>query len=137
MKWTFLLYVALCNIALADDNYKCVIDRVEQSHTDSGSSVNLYRNSYIGKVFNVERNSGLMVGALNNSYITIPQIIDKGSKSNSYKVITTLKLDEGTGNGSNLYALIIDEFVKSQNKPFTFLQNNMVYFGNCEHVSNS
>ena len=44
-----------------------------------------------------------------------------------------MRLEDGVGVGSNIYALTINEFSKSPNKPFVFLNNDVVFFGSCEH----
>jgi len=119
--------------ATATDEYSCTIERVEHSHGEEDSPLRLYRKAYIGKTFTVDRTTGLMKGSLENSYATLPEVIDSGSKDNSFKVVTTMKLSQGAGRGSNLYALIVDEFVEGPRKPFVFLQNEAVYFGFCEH----
>ncbi|MCL4537061.1 MAG: hypothetical protein M1610_05670 [Nitrospirae bacterium] len=120
--------------AYAGDDYKCKIIRLSLAEGDSGNIYNMYIKNYIGKEFTVERNSGLMSGALKNSYVTKPQVIDRGSKlNNSYKVVTTMKVEEGAGVGSNIYALNILEYVESPNKPFVFMENEVVYFGSCVH----
>ena len=119
--------------AIAGDDFRCTIERVAQSHEEPSHSVKLLLENYIGKQFTIERRTGLMAGALKNSYITSPQVIDYGSKGNSYKVVTTLKPGEGLGPGSNLYALVVDEFVEEAKKPFVFLENERVFFGTCEH----
>ena len=74
-----------------------------------------------------------MAGVLKNSYITMPQVIDYGSNDNAYKVVTTLRREEGAGAGSNIYALAISEYETSAQKPFVFLRNEFVYLGQCEH----
>lgn len=73
-----------------------------------------------------------MAGALKNSYITEPQVIDPGSNQNSFKVINALPKIPARA-GSNIYALNIDEYYESTKKPFVFLENATVYLGECEH----
>ena len=68
-----------------------------------------------------------------NSYATKPQVIDSGSKDNAFKVVTTMRIEQGAGAGSNIYALTVNEYDKSQKKPFIFLNNDVVFFGACEH----
>lgn len=118
--------------AKARDDYRCVIERVSVAQGDIGSSYEFYRRNYIGKEFTVERTSGLMAGAIKNSYVTKPEVIDFGSKENSYKVVTTLRRDQST-TGSNIYALTILEYLESEKKPFVFLENEAVFFGRCVH----
>jgi hypothetical protein len=74
-----------------------------------------------------------MAGVLKNSYVTKPQVIDSGSKDNAFKVVTTMSIEQGVGAGSNIYALTIIEYDKSPKKPFIFLNNDVVFFGACEH----
>lgn len=74
-----------------------------------------------------------MAGVLKNSYVTRPQVIDSGSKDNSYKVITTMKKEERFGAGSNIYVLTVNEFDEADKKPFIFLENATAYLGTCIH----
>ncbi len=76
-----------------------------------------------------------MSGALKNSFVTDPQVIDFGSTGtgNGYKVITTMRTDQGLGAGSNIYALHISEYVEEDQKPFVFLHDSTVYLGQCKH----
>jgi hypothetical protein len=119
--------------AMAGDDYRCTIERVAHSHANAASQLEFLKKTYVGRQFTVERRTGLMAGALKNSFVTSPQVVDVGSKDNSFKVVTTLRLDQGAGRGSNVYALVVDEFVEGPSKPFVFLENEVVYFGNCEH----
>lgn len=114
-------------------NYRCIVERVSSASGDSGNSYQFYVDNYVGKVFTVDRASGVMVGALKNSYVTAPQVIDLGSSENAYKVVTTMRIDQGAGAGSNIYALTIEEFESGPQKPFVFLENGNVFFGQCEH----
>ncbi|WP_339421295.1 MULTISPECIES: hypothetical protein [unclassified Pseudomonas] len=112
----------------AGSDYGCTIERVV------GASDDAYSQAYVGKKFNVDRLTGLMVGALKNSYVTNPQVIDHGSSKNSFKVVTTMRKDQGVGAGSNIYALTINEYQNGARKPFIFLNNDQAYIGWCEHL---
>jgi len=114
-------------------DYRCTIEGLSIASVDAVSSYATLSKIYIGKKFTVERKSGVMAGILKNSYVTNPQVIDAGSSDNSYKVVSTMKVSEGAGAGSNIYALNIAEFEPVEKKPFVFLQNNQVFFGYCEH----
>jgi len=116
-----------------DDDYRCTINRVSLAQGDFGQEFENLKKRYVGKEFTVERRTGLMAGTLKNSYGTDPQVIDHGSKDNSYKVVTTMKIEEGTGYGSNVHVLIISEYEKAPKKPFVHLCNEEVYFRYCEH----
>lgn len=116
-----------CGQAIAATDYRCTVER-----TDSATE-NSVGHLFIGKQFTVERRTGLMAGALKNSYVTAPQVIDPGSTDNSFKVVTTMQLDQGLGVGSAVYALVINEYQDSPRKNFVFLEGDDVYFGWCEH----
>ena len=74
-----------------------------------------------------------MAGALKNAYVTKPDVIDFGSPGNSYKVINSLRLDQGAGRGSNVYMLVVQEYFQGTDKPFVFADNDEVFFGKCMH----
>lgn len=80
-----------------------------------------------------ERATGRMSGALKNTYFTDPVVIDYGSRENAYKAVTTMRLDQGLGAGSNIYALNVAEYEEDEKKPFVFLWNGTVFFGQCIH----
>jgi hypothetical protein len=125
--------VLTTGVVVASDDYRCTIERLSLAGGDSGATYDLNMKNYIGKQFTVERASGLMAGVLKNSYATKPQVIDRGSKENSYKVVTTMRLEQGAGAGSNVSALTVLEYEQGTKKPFVFLENETVFFGHCEH----
>jgi hypothetical protein len=126
---------ALVKVAEAQElrDYRCTIERVDSAAAGAKPSFEFQQKNYVGKDFTVERRTGLMAGAFKNSYLTKPQVVDLGSADNAYKVVTTLRRDQGAGVGSNVYALVINEYEKAQIKPFLFMENNDVYFGTCVH----
>lgn len=42
-----------------------------------------------------------------------------------------MRKDEGIGYGSNIYALTINEYEATRQKPFVFMENDKVFFGTC------
>lgn len=114
-------------------DYQCMVERIDTASNEPSSSRRYQEQEHLGKQFTVERRTGLMAGALKNSYTTKPIVIDHGSTEHSYKVVTTMRREEGVGLGSNIYALTINEFEQSPKKSFIFLRNDFVYFGHCEH----
>jgi len=116
-----------CGQAIAATDYRCTIER-----TDSATEYPV-SHLFIGKQFTVERRTGLMAGALKNSYVTAPKVIDPGSTENSFKVVTTMQLHQGLGVGSAVYALVVNEYQNGPRKNFVFLEGDNVYFGWCEH----
>jgi hypothetical protein len=119
--------------AVAGNDYRCTIERLSLAGGDSGAVYDLHKKDYVGKQFTIERTSGVMAGVLKNPYVTKPQVIDMGSKENSFKAVTTMRLEQGAGAGSNVYALTVLEYEQGKKKPFVFLNNEMVFFGHCEH----
>jgi glycerol-3-phosphate dehydrogenase len=114
-------------------DYRCTIERVAMPQQTSAKMVEAQEKQYLGRVFTVERRTGIMAGALKNAYLTKPSVIDMGSSENSYKVVTTLRLEEGVGRGTNVYALVVNEYFRGESKPFVFLENEEVFFGTCVH----
>ena len=129
-----LSYLAVASgQVFAQPDYRCVVERVHGSAPDTDPVIAQERNNYVGKEFTVDRASGVMIGSLKNSFLTRPQVIDRGSRDNSFKAITTMRVEQGVGGGSAVYTLVINEFVESTRKPFLFLSVDVVYFGNCSH----
>jgi hypothetical protein len=132
----FLVGVTLSLIAFSAfsaADYRCIVARRISAGHETLAVQKMHDNTYIGKEFTVERQTGLMAGILKNSYFTKPQVIDSGSSDNSFKAITSMRLEEGLGSGTNIYALIINEYESSDKKGFVFLQNDVVYLGTCKH----
>lgn len=123
--------VAATTNAWASSDYLCTIERAVSAQQSESHAK--YTQMYIGKQFTVERQTGLMAGALKNSYVTAPQVISYGSTGESFKAVTTMRKDQGAGAGSNIYALTIDEYQEGPVKPFIFLENSDAYLGQCEH----
>lgn len=128
-----IIYLFSMPKAYAGEDYSCTISQIHSADNESNTVNNAYKKQYLGKNFTVERTSGLMIGALKNSYITKPQVIDYGSSENSYKVVTTLRKEQGAGVGSSINALTILEYVVKPKKPFIFMDGEHVFIGKCVH----
>ena len=131
----FLVSVTLCLIAssaYSASDYRCVVARRISAGQESVDVQKMQENTYIGKEFTVERQTGLMAGILKFSSFTKPQIIDSGSVDNSFKVIASVGTNEGLG-GTSIYALTINEYERSNKKAFVFLESDIVYLGTCKH----
>jgi hypothetical protein len=126
-KAVALLALAVTTNAWAAEDFRCTIESTVAAKEKPINRI------FIGKQFTVERRTGLMAGALKNSYVTDPQVIDYGSTENSYKAVATMRKDQGAGVGSSIYALTINEYDESDRKPFIFLQNDEAFLGWCEH----
>jgi hypothetical protein len=66
---------------------------------------------------------------LKNNQVNAPVIIDIGSTENSFKAVTTMR----GSRTSNVHALIIQEFIKDNKKPFVYLHDATVFYGVCTH----
>lgn len=128
VKAVALLALAGATNVWAAEDFRCTIESTVAAKEKPINRI------FIGKQFTVERRTGLMVGALKNSYVTDPQVIDYGSTENSYKAVATMRKDQGAGVGSSIYALTINEYDESERKPFFFMQNDEAFLGWCEHL---
>lgn len=117
--------------AHAGTDYRCTIEKINDVDGDESTVIEAHRKFYIGKEFTVDRRSGLMAGALKNAYATQPVVVDSGSKGNSFKAVTTMRRNKGAGAGSTVFTLVVKEFAETPKKPFVFLSDVTVYFGNC------
>ena len=91
--WTAVALLALAgatNVWAAED-FRCTIESTVAAKEKPINRI------FIGKQFAVERRTGLMTGALKNSYITDPKVIDYGSTENSFKAVATMRKDQGAG----------------------------------------
>lgn len=127
----FSLLMAALNGHAQD--YKCTINRIASSDDSEPKQVAFRNKTFVGKEFTVERRTGLMAGMLKNSFITRPVVVDSGSTENSFKVVTTMSREQGLGAGTNVFVLVVKEYAPEQRKPFTFLENDVAYFGTCVH----
>ncbi len=133
LKCSIFLLIVNSSALFAGDDYKCVIERLYFAREIEGDLKSSYETHYLGKEFAVERRSGVTSGALKNSFVNTPIVVDYGSPENGYKVVNYMKLEEGAGAGTNIYALNILEYKEGPKKPFVFLINSEVFFGTCVH----
>ena len=127
--------LSVCNAAYAQvlRDYRCKIERMATAEAPPNATLEFWSKAYLGREFTVDRRTGVMAGALKNSYMTKPEVIDFGSEGNSFKVVTTLRREQGVGRGSNAYLLVVNEYAQGPTKPFLFVENDEVYFGTCVH----
>ena len=87
---------------------------------------------YIGKVFHVDRKSGVLLGAnLTNSGYEKIDVLDPGSDEMSFKVVWMSAIVGNTG-GRNVRYLEVREFEKKFEKPFILVTSGTVLTGTCE-----
>lgn len=131
------LTALLCTFGLASnsrasEDYRCTIERYSSAEGDSGPTYKMVRGAFVGKQFTVDRSTGITVGALKNSVDSKPQVVDRGSKANGFKVVSSAGPDE-LQPGSIVTALYVMEFATGEMKPFNFMIDDGVFFGTCEH----
>jgi len=117
------------SVALAAPDYRCIIKEVATANPSSADTFTFN----IGREFTVERRSGVIAGAVRNRFFTDPVVVDPGSDSNAYKVVSTLRLGEGEGVGSIATLLTINEYEDTPEKAFLFADGDVAYFGSCVH----
>lgn len=132
----FSLGFIACFVAMnahSAPDYRCTIEKRLNAMPELPAIQKVQEKAYTGKRFTVERQTGVMSGALQNAFTTDPEIVDNGSAESAYKVVSTIKSEEQHVYGSNIYALTISENEASAQKSFVFLENSVVYLGQCEH----
>lgn len=126
-----LLTIGISAPSLAGNDYRCTIERYSRAGGDTGPTYKMLQGMYVGQQFTVDRSSGVTIGILKNNVDTKPLVIDRGSKENSFKVVSSGGTDEFHA-GSTVSALNVMEFVAGRKKPFNYLFNDDVFFGICE-----
>lgn len=119
--------------AHAAPNYRCTITQRVTAGTESPGIRTAQEKAHIGRQFSVDRKTGIMTGSLMNAYAVEPNVIDEGSAESAFKVVTTIRRDEGAGFGTAVYALTVNEQENAAQKTFVFLENDKVYLGQCVH----
>lgn len=117
--------------AQTSSDFRCTVHRVIPAPALPTPELEFLRATYVGKDFTVDRRSGVMAGVLKMRSTTQPQVIDFGSADNSFKVVTTMRRDQGAGFGSSVYLLVINTFDRAAEKPFLFTDNATAYTGTC------
>lgn len=124
--------LACCLVANANADYRCTIEKRISASPEPPAIQAAQEKAHLGKHFSVEKKTGIVSGALKNAFLEEPQIIDDGSSGQAYRVVSTIKPGESDVYGPGIYALIIDESASAAQNPFVFLENGVVYFGQCE-----
>lgn len=111
--------------------YECTI-ATEKTY-DSEGLWNVSQNIYLGKKFNVDRNSGVVLGGgVGNSSYPNKQILDPGSKDSSYKLIWSTNELAGTNSARNVIFLTVYEFETNYLKPFSLVAGSTILTGQCK-----
>ncbi|TQV86070.1 hypothetical protein FKG94_00475 [Exilibacterium tricleocarpae] len=121
------MFVAYSTTLGAEEIYKCKVQSAQSLQNDGHLDAGNFARLHIGKLFAVETLTGKMDGALSNHNTEgQPTVVDAGSKTQSYKVITVY---EPTTAVDYLY---IEVFNRNQPKPFMFLKGTDLFGGTCK-----
>lgn len=125
--------LAWCSVAQSQDwqDFKCTISAVISAPKLPPAQEAFLNSTYVGKEFTVERQSGRMAGALKVLSPVAPQVIDPGDKDNGFKMVATMRREQGAGHGTAIYSLAINTFDDAPAKPFLFTNNATAYVGTC------
>lgn len=115
----------------AQTDFRCKISTVVAAAHLPTQSQAFLNTTYVGKEFTLERRTGQMAGVLKVLSPVNPQIIDPGDKNNSFKMVATMRREQGQGAASAVYTLVINTFEESAVKPFLFTNNAEAYIGTC------
>jgi hypothetical protein len=123
--------LAFSPLVLAAQDFRCRVTSVVSAPQLTPQAQDLLDRSYLGKEFTVERRTGQMTGALKVLSPVPAQVIDYGSNDNSFKMVATMRKDQGAGAGTAVYSLVINTFDNPQAMPFLFTNNATAYVGTC------
>lgn len=112
-------------------DFRCQVDHVVSAAPLNAQAKTFLNQTYLGKEFTVERRTGQMAGVLKILSPVAPQIIDMGDKDNGFKMVATMRKDQGMGAGSAIYSLTVSTFDDAPRKPFLFTNNATAYLGTC------
>ena len=116
---------------LKSQGYSCVIKATYLIGDDG----NLAESEYtVGRRFTIDRGTGRTIGAIKNYNTTVygnfqPTVVDRGNHEQYFKALTMY----GSHNPS-IAVLVVQEFAKSELKPFMFTHSGSVQTGVCENI---
>jgi hypothetical protein len=115
-------------VSAGPSEYQCSVQQAAE--VDATGKMKTYKPSP-QLSFAVSRRTGAIIGAPFSNTIspatTNVQVIDYGSKEQSFKVLSVYK-----GTFTNADYLIIEEFSESQEKPFRGMSMSSIYTGTCK-----
>lgn len=118
------------NVSL-DADYRCAIN-IFFTLNDQGTLTETKLGSlYLGRSFTVERVSGETSGlsiALNKNDYGSPEVLDRGSAVQAFKVLTVYKPY------ITITYLYIQEFISKKEKPFFMVDGSTILSGSCQHL---
>ena len=112
-------------------SYECTIKGVYEEG-NVGQLVDSKLIPYTNSTFRIDRKSGVVLGQLvSNSNYPIRQILDPGGPDQDYKVLWMSDQIFGTNGGRHVSYLTVNEYAKSESKPFVLVLGWNVLSGIC------
>lgn len=115
--------------AITDEGYKCVI-KARYELGDQGYLEQRQKDTWIGKEVFIDRTTGKETG-LHNFTRGQPQVLDRGSKEQSFKVFT---IGQAESEFPMLQVIRVNEYSSLNNKPFMETSRTGIYTGTCENI---
>ncbi len=129
----FLFILFGCNqkVMAGEYSYQCIVVSISTIQED-GKTNTQSQNLNIGKRFAIDKKTGSLTGDVFFAAFpfTTPQIIAKGSKDSSFKVLWLSKAGGKDGAHSDL--LVVQEYVSQPKKPFSYFTGAMLISGLCD-----
>ena len=129
----FILTVFGCSLkAVAGEySYQCIVMSVAVIQ-DDGKTIVQSQNLNIGKRFAIDKKTGSLTGDIFFAAFpfTTPQIVAKGSKDSSFKVLWLSKA--GGKDGAHSELLVVQEYLSQPKKPFSHFTGTMLISGLCD-----
>ena len=125
---TLMLLSPLSSAVMLHESYSCEVKSVQKLGDDGGLVPDeYYKLLYSDSTFVIDRHTGRMLGEPKNySGIDQPEVIDRGSKEQSLKVITTY------GPFVSIDYLLVQIYVDALDKPFMYVSGATTYTGLCK-----
>lgn len=129
----FLFILFGCNqkVMAGEYSYQCIVVSISTIQEDGKTNIHS-QNLNIGKRFALDKKTGSLTGDVFFAAFpfTTPQIIAKGSKDSSFKVLWLSKAGGKDGAHSDL--LVVQEYVSQLKKPFSYFTGAMLISGLCD-----
>jgi hypothetical protein len=119
------------NAQAGEYSYQCVV--INDAFIEEDGKIRIFSASLnIGKRFSVDKKTGSLTGDIFFAAFpfTTPQIIAKGSKDSSFKVLWLSKA--GGKDGAHSELLVVQEAVKQSRKPFSHFMGTQLTTGLCD-----
>ena len=128
-QWIIAFLYAAGGVQAQD--FRCKVDQIISAAPLNTQSQTFLNQTYLGKEFTVERRTGQMAGVLKILSPVASQVIDTGDKDNAFKMVATMRKEQGLGAASAVYALVINTYDEAARKPIMFTNNATAYVGSC------